>query len=508
MERLNNRDPRLRRTWPQRLFLALNVLMVMAALASAGMLAYADNTVSRIQRVSLGHVLNATPEFAASGPDRNVLVVGVDSADGLDPDDPATRGRGNTGLLSDTLMIVRVNATAREVSMLSIPRDLWVPIAPNWSYARINAALAFGGPDMLVETIQGYFNIAIHNYVEIDFRGFKQLVEAIDGVPVQLDTAVRDRRSGLAVSEPGCVVLDPDQALGYVRSRAYESFDGTRWVSDPRGDIGRIDRQQQFVQLALARAIDKGLRNPFTLDRLINVGLDSVTIDQSLGAQELATMGRQLRSFEPEDLHTYTLPVEDRVITKQQVLSLRIAQAQATLDVFRRPPSEGVEGTSDQDGRRIRVHILNGSGEQGLADLVAGQLETLDLDVMSIGNANSFDTAITTIEHAPGQEGSARLLAARLDPPAEVVEVADLADSALVLVIGFDHRAVDTAPGPVTPADVAAVAGGDVPAVTGDEGAESLTVAGQANAAATTIPALSPDQDANPSEDSALSCAG
>ena len=112
------------------------------------------------------------------------------------------------------------------------------------------------------------------------------------------------------MTDLGCVTLDPNQALAYVRSRHYEQLIDGEWETDPTSDLGRIDRQQDFIQRALSRAIDKGARNPATLDRLINVGLDGITVDDSLTADDIFRLGNRFRNFEPTDLLTYSVPVE------------------------------------------------------------------------------------------------------------------------------------------------------------------------------------------------------
>ena len=136
-------------------------------------------------------------------------------------------------------------------------------------------------------------------------------MDAIDGVQIYFENPVRDDRSGLSVPEPGCITLDSRNALGFVRSRAYQEFVDGRWRTDPTGDLGRIRRQQQFIIAALERSVDRGLRNPVTLDELIDSALEAVTIDDTLDGDDLLALGRAFRRFDPQSLDVLEMPVED-----------------------------------------------------------------------------------------------------------------------------------------------------------------------------------------------------
>ena len=174
---------------------------------------------------------------------------------------------------SDTMMVLRVDPKTDEAILLSLPRDCGCrsPAAAN---QRINTAIQIGGPAKLIDTIEADFGIPINHYVQVDFAGFQELVDALGGVQVYFATPVRDRSSGLDIPEPGCITLDATQALGYVRSRHYQYYEDGRWRSDATSDLGRISRQQDFIMRALRRAVEKGVRNPVTLDSLVDAALE------------------------------------------------------------------------------------------------------------------------------------------------------------------------------------------------------------------------------------------
>src|SRR4051794_27155272 len=265
-----------RRSWRQRLLITFNSLCIVAALLLAAVLGYANDKTTSVQRVSLGRSLATEP--ASSSSPQNYLLVGTDSAAGLSPDDPAVQGRGDVGgARSDTMMILRIEPKEKKAILLAIPRDLWVPIydaaGNEHGSQKLNSAIEYGGPAALIRTIDENFQIPIHHYVQVDWEGFKGVIEAIGGVPVYFSDPVRDRgydentgeyvnHTGLDVSTTGCITLDPTQALGYVRSRYLQYYRDGEWHSDETSDFGRSSRQELFIQQAIKRAIAKGVRNP------------------------------------------------------------------------------------------------------------------------------------------------------------------------------------------------------------------------------------------------------
>ncbi len=393
-----------RRTAPQRLVLVCNVLVVLGLLGAAGGLAYGYEKYGQIPRVALGDFLASADDDVAEGAAENFLVVGVDSAAGLDPDDPLVAQRSAIGgLRSDTMMVLRVDPAAARASLLSLPRDLFVPI-PGAGTRKLNAAVQIGGPELLVETVQDYLGIPVNHYVQVDFAGFFRLVEAIDGVPVAFPHPVRDVRSGLAVPEAGCVVLDPANALGFVRSRAYQEFVDGRWRTDGTGDLGRITRQQLFIVAALDRAFDRGLRNPVTLDRLVDAGIGAVTVDDTLDGDDLLSLASQFRRFDPASLDVRELPVEFGSSGGASILRLLTREAEPVLDAFR-----DVDPTVLTESE-VRVRVLNGTGEPGQAAEAATALRRAGFASGGTGDARRLGVVVTEVRHPPGAEVEADLV--------------------------------------------------------------------------------------------------
>ena len=255
-----------RRTWAQRLVLVLGVLVVLGCATAAAGTAYFGLRFAQIDRVE-----DIALRAAEKGQPANYLIVGTDSRAGLDPEAPDAGGflgGGEKGCdCTDTIMILRVDPDAKTANVVSLPRDLWLPIADNGQRARINSAHR-RGEQVLIDTIEENFGIPINHYVEIDFVGFEHLVDAVDGIPMWFEAPVRDTHVGLSIPEPGCQTLNGEQARKFARSRylQYKDEDG-RWHGDPTADFGRITRQQIFIRRAIAKAVSQGLSNPLTLEQ-------------------------------------------------------------------------------------------------------------------------------------------------------------------------------------------------------------------------------------------------
>lgn len=296
---------------------ATGLLAVTAAALGVGLGTTARARIDEIPRIdSLAGVLSPP------GPIENYLLVGSDSRAGADPNDPDFGGIGDEaetgGKRSDTIMVLRYDRSSSDVALVSLPRDLWVEIAGGGSN-RINAAYA-QGPDVLVATVQSALGIPIHHYIEVDFQGFKRLVDAVGGVEVCFEFAARDVQTGLNIPDPGCYVLDGVQGLQYARSRYYEQFIDGDWRIDGTADIGRTVRQQAFIEAAMTTAIESTLHNPFGAAALIDAGVDSVLIDGSL---DVPTMARQLRPVASGGVQRYTLAVRGAEIDGKAVLRLQ-----------------------------------------------------------------------------------------------------------------------------------------------------------------------------------------
>lgn len=289
---------------------------------------------------------------AARGPVdvENFLIVGSDTRVGADPSSVDFGGIGPTGAeadgqRSDTMMVLRYDPKSRSGALLSIPRDLWVTRSDTGRKDRINGAFN-GGPQALIKTVRDALGIPINHYVQVDFSGFKRMVDALGGIAVPFDRYLYDKQTGFEVTKPGCVRLDGLRALQYVRSRHLQTVDnrGRYRDVDGTGDLGRIDRQQAFIARLLAKAIRVASSDPLSIARMLDAASSSVQVDKGV---DLIALAGQFRRISAGALTTYTLPGFDRTVNGLAVLVLDNANSRPILDFFAgrttaAPPSDGV----------------------------------------------------------------------------------------------------------------------------------------------------------------------
>lgn len=314
----------------------------------AGVYLAAERQESSVTRVAdLNDVLAANV-----GPAENYLLVGSDSREDVDPDaDDAGLFLGEAtgeGGRSDTIMILRRDPD-HGAALLSIPRDLWVPIAGTGDSGKINSAY-HGGPRRLAETITQGLGIPIHHYVEVDFGGFQRLVDEIGGVEICVDYAAEDTNSGL-VLQPGCQTLDGRMALAYARSRHYREWRDGDWIEDQSApDLDRIARQQHFLRSAANKVMAELRSNPLRLGNVIDAVSGVVRIDENVN---LFDAGEALYAAAEEGLYTYVIPTEPVTISGQSALELAPG-ADEVLDYFRGtgplpPETESTEPVDTSD---------------------------------------------------------------------------------------------------------------------------------------------------------------
>ena len=209
--------------------------------------------------------------------------------------------------------------------MLSIPRDLYVPVAGTGGRAKINSVLA-RGPEQLVETIQADFGIPVSHYVLVDFDGFRAVVDAVGGIRLDLPRPVRDddnghNNSGLLITTPGCRQLNGEQTLALARSRSYQyrGADGV-WQFDPGSDLGRIRRQQILLRALAAQALRRGLTNPLRANAVLAALFHHLSRDDTLTVGQAVRLAGQFRALRPGTLVGLTIPTMPALRGGEQVL--------------------------------------------------------------------------------------------------------------------------------------------------------------------------------------------
>ena len=264
-----------------------------------------------ITRVNVFNNLANRPERASSAV--NYLVVGSDTREGLTKAELKELKVGSTktaaGARSDTMMLVHISKSRDKAVVISIPRDSLVTIPAHTGLDgktqipemqnKVNAAFAWGGAPLLIQTLEKKMNLRIDHYVEVNFVGFKNVVDALGGIQVCSKKDINDPKSHLVMSA-GVHTLNGIESLKYVRTR---DFDGM-------GDLGRMQRQQQFVSAVFRKATSSGvLLNPFKVKNLISAVFKTVKTDETLNQGDIVTLAKQIRNLTPGKMRTMTVPL-------------------------------------------------------------------------------------------------------------------------------------------------------------------------------------------------------
>ena len=228
---------------------------------------------------------------AASADAENILLIGSDSRAAADPDgDRAVGGR------ADTLMLVHVPADRRAVHLVSIMRDSWVDV-PGHGTAKINAAYAWGGVPLTVQTVEQLLDVRIDHVAEIDFGGFREMTDALGGVTVRSEQAFTTRQG--VHFDQGTNRLDGEHALAFVRERyAFADADHTR-----------VRNQQAFMRGIADALLSKGtITDPRRVQDFVAATSSHLAVDPDLTFSTMVGLGWSLRDVRPSDLTTSTLP--------------------------------------------------------------------------------------------------------------------------------------------------------------------------------------------------------
>ncbi|MGN6334384.1 MAG: LCP family protein [Motilibacteraceae bacterium] len=278
------------RSWLRRL-LAVLLVLVLVLVAFYGWLAWHES--SRLRHTG------ALPERAATN-GTTWLLVGSDSREGLTRAQRAQLHTGQAeGQRTDTIILLQVPDSGRP-TMVSLPRDSYVPI-PGHGRNKLNAAFSFGGAPLLVRTVEDVTGLTVDHYVEIGFGGVVGVVDGLGGVDVCVKRAMNDSKSGLHV-KAGCQEFDGATALAYARAR----------YSDPLGDLGRVQRQQQLVSAMIHKAFTPGvLLDPLQQHRVADAATAAVKVDDGTGLTDLVGLARALRAISSGKGVATTVPVAD-----------------------------------------------------------------------------------------------------------------------------------------------------------------------------------------------------
>jgi LCP family protein required for cell wall assembly len=454
---------RPRRRWPRRLLIGANAAVLVLLALGASAYGYVQWRFSQVGRVTV-HGLAPTGRDSQSppgpgGPPMTVLLVGSDTRD-LGRGSSAAFGspQGVSGQRSDTIVLMRVVPATSSVALLSIPRDLLVNV-PGIGLARINAAFG-GGPDLLVKTIQEDLGIDINHFAVVNFATFTKIADALGGVYQYFPTPARDLYSNLVVPHAGCVLLKGAQALAFVRSREYQYYLGGTWQYQlvPESDLARIQRQQDFIKLALKKAEEIGLSDPLALNRVISGITSSLTVDSTFSSSLMLHLALDLRHTHVSGIPDWTYPNVNSTSVPGALDPVPSEDEQVTQEFLNYGmPAAAATSATKVLPRSVSVEVLNGSGVTGQAAQAAAALRSEGFRVTKTADANSYSYTQSVVEYGSGGLAAARLLEGKVAGGARLKFDGSLSGGRLVLITG-QSLATPTAQSSAPPAAGGAVA--------------------------------------------------
>ena len=375
----------------------------------------------------------------------NFLLVGSDSREGATEEELRLYGtEANSAVLTDTIILVHLSPKRDKAVLVSFPRDSWVEIPGhgsskiNTAYGRGERARKGGGPALLIQTVEKLTGIFVDHYLEVRFGGFLKMVDALGGVDVCLPYAVQDKDAALDLPA-GKSRVRGTQALAFVRARKF----------DPRGDFGRIQRQQQFLGSMLRRATSAGiLARPDRLYRFLDTVAHNLTVDDKLGINDMRNLASKLRGLDPAKIVFVTVPYHPKGAWhgRQLAVDLDLPAAQALFESIKRDDAISAGATpapsnppSDLFVRpeRIRLRVLNGNGIDGAAGRAAEDLRALGFTITGTGSADAFTYEQTIVRHGPSKADSARTTAAAI--PGASLQLDQTLGSVVEVVVGKNY---------------------------------------------------------------------
>ncbi len=402
-----------------------------------------SDTLARTKKISGLHF----PDGPAQG--GNYLIIGSDSRAFVDNAAEAKAfgsAQSQTGQRADVMMVLHIDPATKSNFLVSIPRDLLVNF-PGQGIRQINSAFdSVDGPQKVIDLLRDDFAVNVQHYVQVNFKAFISVVDAIGTINVQFDNPTRDTFSGLNIPNPGCIALDGNTALAFVRSRHMETLNPKtgRWIdASPRADLDRIARQQDFIRKLASKASASAGQNPLDAINIANAVVPKLSVDKQLTSDDILRLVKTFRNVDPKQpgaLEMQTLPVvpapsdRNRLVVDQAKADPVLARLRAFGDTPTTAPAS-------IDPSSVTVQVLNGTSINGAAGKALALLQERSFSPGSPSDAPS-PVAKTQVRYAVGALAKAQLVARFLGGVGALIEDPTLKDVDVSVVIGTDWRGV------------------------------------------------------------------
>ncbi len=442
---------------------SIGAVLVLLVGGTAGYAWYLNHEIHRIDVRGLVDV----PTSGADAGTENILLVGSTDRCALKVQNAAYGlcSQGVNGVNSDVVMILHLNPATHAVSILSIPRDLFVPNARSTGANKIDAAL-YEGPSQLVAAINENLGIPVQHYVVLNFDTFANVVDALGGVKMYFPEPVFDAYSGLKVLTPGCISLDGFHALQVVRARHLQykppgvtTATPAYWPFENQSDLARIRRDHEFLRV-LATAVSKnGLSDPITDEQLISSVAPQLKVDKAFSSSAMVSMVLAFHGVNANNAPQLTLPVQVDQFGSYlykggyygDIEFPSSTQDNQVIDQFL-----GIGATTDtMTGRplpapsTVTVSVLNGSGVTNQATTTGAALAALGFRTVGVGDSPPVGTEAETVVYyahkTPADLAAAQAVAKSLSG-AVVMALGPTADGARITVVTGTQFAVNAPP--------------------------------------------------------------
>ncbi|MFM8321229.1 MAG: LCP family protein [Chloroflexota bacterium] len=350
---------------------------------------------------------------------------------------------------SDTMILLTLDPQTKTAGILSIPRDLWVPI-PGFKHGKINTAyylgdaykLPGGGPALAVKTVETFLGVPINYYAQIDFEAFVDFIDQIGGVEIDVPYAIKvdmlgDGPRTIKTLKPGRQVLPGDYALGYARNRHTDN-----------GDFDRAARQQQVIMAIRTRILSldmlptlvakapsmysgmaAGIRTNLTLDEVVQLALMAQNVPEENIKRGIIDKDMVAFGFSPDGL-SILIPYADDV----QNLRDSIFATSGSLN-----PQVPGDALQQAQTEAAGILLLNGSSDPGFGDRAATFLRSKGLNVAQVAQAERATSASTLVDRT-GSPYALRYLVELFNLPSSRISIQfdPAASPGLVLTLGDD----------------------------------------------------------------------
>ncbi|MDD5447927.1 MAG: LCP family protein [Actinomycetota bacterium] len=339
---------------------------------------------------------------------------------------------GETHARADIIMLVSVNPENNKAAVISIPRDTRCQIPGHKGYNKINAAYALGGAELTVATVRSITSLPINHFAVVNFQSFKEIVDAIGGVPLHIDVPIHDKYAGDVPA--GDVILNGDQALALARARHDPK-------AVPRGDLDRIENQRKLLNAMLSKVASE--RNALKLKQLVEVVAKNVKTD--LAFTEMYSLGNKLKGIGTDKVEMATAPGESKIIGGTWYYVIDTNAFKSMLQAFQSSASlSDAQAKDDSPRSSVRVAVLNGCGKPNVASSIADSFLKLGYKEVKYGNAKSRYSK-TTIYYSDNESSLAGIVAADLPGSKEPVllesnQLVATHKVDVLVVLGSDYR--------------------------------------------------------------------